>query len=197
MKIISKYFQLSFACLALAWSSFSLAADSYKIDVEGDHAFINFRVQHLGYSWLWGRFNEFSGEFSYDEDSATLSDVRVEIETDSVDTNHERRDKHLRSGDFLEVKKFPEASFVSMGYEPNGGGSNSGTLYGNLTLRGVSKEVALAVTEIGAGKDPWGGYRRGFEATTSITMADFGITTNLGPKSKDVEFIISIEGIRQ
>ena len=184
-----------FATLALsALLSSSLAAQEYAIDTEGTHAFINFRVQHLGYSWLWGRFNEFSGTFAYDDSKPDALSTEVTIQTASLDTNHERRDKHLRSGDFLEVDKYPEASFVSSSFAPNGDG---GVLTGDLTLRGITKEIGLEVKHIGAGSDPWGGQRRGFEATTQITMADFGIDFNLGPKSRDVEFIISIEGIAQ
>ena len=169
-------------------------AQDYVIDTKDSHAFINFRVQHLGYSWLWGRFDDFSGSFSYDENQPNALSTEVSINTTSINTGHDRRDKHLRGGDFLEVSKYPEASFVSTSFTP---GPDGGTLLGNLTLRGVSQEVEFDVKHIGHGPDPWGNNRRGFEATGKITMADFGIDFNLGPKSKDVEFIVSIEGIAQ
>jgi len=180
---------------SLLFSSATLFADDYEIDTKGAHAFIQFRVQHLGYSWLYGRFNEFSGNFSYDPAAPEKSSVNVTISTSSVDSNHAERDKHLRSDEFLDVKKFPEASFVSTSYTAGKGGN--GTLKGNLTLRGITKPVKIAVESIGAGKDPWGGYRQGFQGTTTFAMADFGIMKNLGPKSKNVEMILSLEGIKK
>lgn len=177
------------------FTSSTLFADDYEIDTKGAHAFIQFRVQHLGYSWLYGRFNEFGGKFSYDDAAPEKASVEVTIKTNSVDSNHAERDKHLRSDDFLDVKKYPEAKFVSTSYTP--GKEGKGILKGNLTLHGVTKAVEIEMHAIGAGKDPWGGYRRGFEGKTKFAMSDFAIVKNLGPKSKDVEMILSIEGIRK
>ncbi len=171
------------------------SADDYVIDTAKAHAFIQFRIQHLGYSWLYGRFNTFDGNFSYDEKDPGAATVKVNIDVGSIDTNHAERDKHLRSADFFEVKKYPTASFVSTGYKAMG--KEKGQLMGNLTLRGVTKPVTIEVSQVGTGKDPWGGYRRGFHGTTTITMADFGIPTNLGPAAREVELMLSIEGIRQ
>jgi len=179
----------------LTFGSTALMADEYVIDTKGAHASIKFRVQHLGYSWLYGRFNEFSGNFTYDEKAPEKSSIEVTIKTASVDSNHAERDKHLRSDDFLHVDKYPEAKFVSTSYSQAEDGT--GVLKGNLTLNGVTKPVEIDVEFIGAGQDPWGGYRAGFEGTTSFAMADFGIVKDLGPKSKDVELILSVEGIRQ
>ena len=176
-------------------TSSPLLADDYEIDTKGAHASIKFRVQHLGYSWLYGRFNEFGGKFSYDETAPEKASVEVNIKAASVDSNHAERDKHLRGDDFLDVAKYPEAQFISTSYTPGKG--DKGVLKGNLTLHGVTKPVEIAVQSIGAGKDPWGGYRMGFEGTTTFAMADFGILKNLGPKSKDVEMILSIEGIKK
>jgi polyisoprenoid-binding protein YceI len=170
-------------------------ADDYVIDTKGAHASIKFRVQHLGYSWLYGRFNEFDGKFSYDQKQPENASVEVTIKTSSVDSNHAERDKHLRSDDFLHVDKYPEAKFVSTGFTP--GKDGNGVLKGNLTLHGVTKPLEIDVEFIGAGDDPWGGYRVGFEGTTRFAMADFGIVKDLGPKSKDVEMILSVEGIKQ
>ena len=177
------------------FTSSPLLADDYEIDTKGAHASIKFRVQHLGYSWLYGRFNEFGGKFSYDETAPEKTSVEVTIKTNSIDSNHAERDKHLRGDDFLDVAKFPEAQFVSTSFTPGKG--DKGVLKGNLTLHGVTQPVEIAVQSIGAGKDPWGGYRRGFEGTTKFAMADFGIMKNLGPKSNDVEMILSIEGIKK
>jgi polyisoprenoid-binding protein YceI len=179
----------------LTFGSTAVMADDYVIDTKGAHASIKFRVQHLGYSWLYGRFNDFSGNFSYDEKQPDKSSVEVTIKTSSVDSNHAERDKHLRSDDFLNVAKYPEAKFISTGYTQDKDGN--GVLKGNLTLNGVTKPLEIEVEFIGAGDDPWGGYRVGFEGTTRFAMADFGIVKDLGPKSKDVEMILSVEGIKQ
>ena len=170
-------------------------ADKYAIDTKGAHAFILFRIQHLGYSWLSGRFNTFSGSFDYDEKNPEKASVQVEIETASIDSNHAERDKHLRGEDFLHVDKYPKARFESTAFEEKGDGT--AVLRGNLTLHGVTKPVTIEVEHIGHGPDPWDGYRRGFEGTTRIALADYGITYNLGPKSREVELTLSVEGIRQ
>lgn len=187
-----------FPALALA-ATLSLpalapAAD-YVIDTEKAHAFIQFRIQHLGYSWLYGRFNEFDGKFSYDAENPGANKVEVNIDTASIDSNHAERDKHLRSDDFLDVKKFPQARFVSTKFADQGNGR--ATLTGELTLHGVTRPVTIEVERIGEGNDPWGGYRAGFFGTTTLKLADFGITRDLGPASQNVELMLSVEGIRQ
>lgn len=168
-------------------------ADDYKLDTT--HSFIQFRIQHLGYSWLYGRFNDFDGQFSYDEKAQDKSTVNVSIKTTSIDSNHAERDKHLRGEDFLDVDQFPEATFKSTAYKPADAGK--GTLEGELTLHGVTKPVTLAVEAVGGGKDPWGGFRHGFIGTTKFALADFGMNYNLGPASKEVELTLSVEGIKQ
>ncbi|MEG3620213.1 YceI family protein [Magnetovibrio sp. PR-2] len=170
------------------------AAD-YVIDTKGAHAFVQFRVKHLGYSWLYGRFNTFSGEFSYDADKPEASAISVTIDTTSVDSNHAERDKHLRSGDFLNVSEFPQAKFVSTGVKMNADGTAQ--LMGDFTLHGVTKPIAIDVNKLGEGKDPWGGYRAGFQGSTTITMADYGMTFNLGPASTQAEIILSVEGVKK
>lgn len=182
------------AGLLFGLSPATLAAD-YVIDTKGAHAFVQFHVKHLGYSWLVGRFNTFSGEFSYDENNPQAAKVSVTIDTASVDSNHAERDKHLRDDDFLEVDKYPQARFVSTSYRDIGDGK--GELKGDLTLHGVTRPITIDVTHIGAGNDPWGGYRRGFEGRTSLALADFNIKKNLGPASTEVHLWLGVEGIRK
>lgn len=173
----------------------SAHAEDYVIDTKNSHAFIQFKIPHLGYSWLLGRFNSFEGSFTYDEKALEASSARVEIETASIDTNNAKRDKHLRSEDFLDAGKFPKATFVSTSFEPTG--EMTATMKGNLTMHGVTRPVEIEVTQVGAGDDPWGGFRRGFEGTTRLTLADYNINFDLGPASKEVELYLSVEGIRQ
>ncbi len=180
---------------SLAVSSTLVSAADYEIDTKGMHAFVQFRIQHLGYSWLHGRFEDFTGSFSYDADNPGASKASVVIKADSLDTNHAERDKHLRSDDFLNVDKYPEIRFESTKYQADG--AMQGMLYGNLTLHGTTKPIAIQVSKIGEGKDPWGGYRAGFEGTTEINRSEFGVDKNLGPSSEKVEITLSIEGIRK
>ena len=172
----------------------AFAAD-YAIDKEGQHAFVNFKISHLGYSWLWGTFNDFDGDFSFDAAKPEESKVNVTLKTASVDTNHAERDKHLRSDDFLNVAKHPTATFESTSVKSTGEGTADIT--GNLTLNGVTKPVVIAARFIGEGKDPWGGYRAGFEGSTTLTLKDFDIKMDLGPASQTVDLIISVEGVRK
>ena len=183
---------------ALAAAAFVFAAQAsqaadYRIDA--GHSFVQFKISHIGVSWMIGTFDTLSGSFTYDPDAGPEGQsVSVEIDTASVDTGHAERDKHLRSADFLHVDEFPTATFVSTGYEGDG---ESGTITGDLTLHGVTKPIAIAVKKVGAGQDPWGGYRAGFEGSASITRKDFGMGYNLGPASESMELFLFIEGVRQ
>ncbi len=170
------------------------AAD-YVVDYKGAHASVNFKIKHLGYSWLTGRFDKFSGNFSYD--AADLSSAKIEmlVDTTSFNSNHAERDKHIRSDDFLDVDKFASAKFVSSKIVDKG--QEKLEIKGLLTLHGVSKEITIDAVKIGEGKDPWGGYRAGFSGTTRIGLADFGIPAKLGPASTHVELEFHIEGVRK
>ena len=170
-------------------------AEDYVIDTEKAHAFIQFKIKHLGYSWLLGRFNKFDGEFSYDEKNPSAAKVTVNIDPASIDSNHAERDKHLRGKDFLNVDKYKTAKFVSTSFEEKGDGK--AVLKGDFTLHGVTKNISIDVEHIGHGADPWGGYRRGFAGKTTLTLSDYGINYNLGPASKQLELFLSIEGIRK
>jgi len=186
---------------ALALSSASLfalpaLADNYTIDTKDAHASINFSIKHLGYSVLTGRFDSFSGDFSYDPAKPEASTVNVTIDTNSVNSNHAERDKHLRSEDFLNVKKFPSATFVSKKIVL-GSDKKEFDVVGDLTLNGVTKSVTIDVEKIGEGKDPWGGYRAGFKGETEIKLKDFNVKMDLGPASQVVKLQLNVEGIKK
>ncbi|WP_373508198.1 YceI family protein [Thiocapsa sp.] len=185
-------------CLAVVAAIPAVATaevERYVIDTEGGHAFVQFRIKHLAYSWLYGRFNDFSGTFTYETEDTSDSKVEVVINTASLDSNHAERDKHLRGKDFLDVDRYPQASFKSTAYKETG--FNTSVLEGELTLKGITKPVRIEVQRIGNGPDPWGGYRRGFQGATSFALKDFGIDYNLGPAAREVEMVLSIEGVRQ
>ncbi|GIU25982.1 UPF0312 protein [Shewanella colwelliana] len=173
----------------------SVNAADYVIDTKGAHASIQFKVSHLGYSFVVGRFNQFEGGFSFDKNDIKASKINVTINTASLDSNHAERDKHLRSADFLNVTKFPQADFVSKSVVDKGDGKF--VLNGDLTLNGVTKPVAIDADYIGEGKDPWGGYRVGFVGHTQFALKDFDIQMDLGPASSHVTLDLVVEGIKQ
>ncbi|EKT65130.1 YceI family protein [Providencia burhodogranariea] len=178
---------------ALFLTAGSALAATYQFDKQGQHAFIEFRIQHLGYSWVYGSFKDFDGSFTYDEKDPAKDKVEVTIKTGSIDTNHAERDKHIRGGDFLNAAKFPEAKFVSTAVKKEG---ETYKITGDFTLNGVTKPITLDAKLMGEGKDPWGGYRAGFEAQGNIKLKDFNIKSDLGPKSQEAELLISVEGVQ-
>ncbi len=186
---------VALASLITVILAMSAEAAQYKIDTSNAHASIHFKIKHLGYSWVVGRFNTFAGTFNYDKDNIAAFKVNVTIDTASVDSNQATRDKHLRSDDFLAVQAQPKSTFASTSINSLGGGKYQ--LTGMLLLRGVTKEISIDMNIVGEGKDPWGKYRVGFLGTTTLTLQDFGIDYNLGPASTQVDLELNIEGIAQ
>ena len=170
-----------------------MAAD-YVVDKEGQHAFVDFKISHLGYSFITGTFKDIDGKFSFDAAKPEDSKIEFNVHTASVFTNNAERDKHISSKDFLNASKFGKATFVSTSVKSTG--ANTADVTGDLTLLGVTKPVVVKATFLGEGKDPWGGYRAGFEGTTSIKRSDFGKQKDLGPKSDAVELYVSFEGVK-
>lgn len=180
---------------ALVPVSQAQAAD-YMIDIEGQHAFIQFKISHLGFSYILGSFEEFSGEFSYDPENLAASSVSMDVDVESLNTNHAERDKHILSEDFLDAGEYPTATFTSTGFESTGEGT--GVLTGALSLHGQTQEITMDVEHIGGGEDPWGNYRQGFEGTTTLTLADFDIDMSSMPAPmQELELYVTFEGIRQ
>ncbi|MHC4953413.1 MAG: YceI family protein [Planctomycetota bacterium] len=166
------------------------AAKDYQID--GVHSSVMFKVSHLGVSNTWGRFNAISGSLKFGGEGNAIN---VTIKADSVDTNNAKRDGHLKSPDFFSAKEFPEITFKSTGWKKTGDTSYDVT--GNLTLHGTTKSVTIPVTKIGEGKDPWGGYRVGFDGALKIKRSEYGMGKMIGPAGDDVTLHISIEGMRK
>ena len=187
----------TFAALALGTALLSagqVMAAEYKIDKEGQHAFVDWKISHLGYSFIHGTFKDFDGNFTWDSAKPEASKISVDLKTASLWSNHAERDKHIASADFLDVKKYPEAKFVSTAVKSTG--AKTADVTGDLTLLGVTKPVVVKATFLGEGKDPWGGYRAGFEGTTSFNRQDFGKQMDLGPASNTVELYVTFEGVK-
>lgn len=171
-------------------------ADTYKVDTEGNHAFVQFKISHLGFSYILGRFDDFSGEFNYDPDNLDEASVDFDVQVASLDSNHAERDRHILSDDFLNADEFPTATFESTGFESTG--DNEGVVTGELTLHGETRTIEMPVTLMGEGEDPWGGYRAGFEGNTTLVLEEFGIDMQKFPESmRELELYVTFEGIRQ
>lgn len=171
-------------------------AAEYQIDSDNQHAFIQFKISHLGYSYILGTFDDFTGTFSYDPENPSESSVDVTVDVSSLDTAHAERDKHILSSDFLDASKYPQATFESTGFEPTGEGE--GELSGELTLHGQTQPITMHVEHIGGGEDPWGGYRQGFEGSTTLEPADYGIDMSKYPEPmRQLELYVTFEGVRQ
>jgi polyisoprenoid-binding protein YceI len=145
-------------------------------NIDPAHSAIHFSVRHMVVSKTRGRFAKWGGQLQFDPKELSKGSVNVEIEPASVDTGDAQRDGHLRSPDFFDVEKFPKASFKSTKIAEKGEGKL--TILGDLTLHGVTKPITLEASYEGSGKDPWGGERAGFSATTTITRTDFGVNFN-------------------
>ncbi|MGD8711033.1 MAG: YceI family protein [Ectothiorhodospiraceae bacterium] len=184
------------ALTVCAGAAFAAPA-TYKIDPT--HTFITFKTSHIGFAWIPGSFNEFEGQFKYDAEDRANSSAQFTVQTDSIDTHYATRDKHLRERDgLMEVAEFPTAKFVSTDYEPTG--ENTGKLKGDLTIKGETRPVTFDVKELAGREDPWGNFRRAFQATTEVSLTDFGITyfADNGMSMPETATIkVAIEGLRQ
>ncbi|MGR0278296.1 YceI family protein [Marinomonas dokdonensis] len=167
---------LKHSLLGLCIATASLAnAATYVIDdsKSGAHSQIDVKVKHIGISWVKGRFNDFSGSFEYDKDNINASSVDVTIQTQSFDSNHAKRDKHITGSDYLNASKYPTATFKSTSISDLGDGKVK--VDGDLNLHGVTKAITFDANLIGEGASPWGDYRAGFEGSVDLKFSDFGM----------------------
>jgi polyisoprenoid-binding protein YceI len=141
------------------------------------HSHVGFSVRHLMISKVNGHFKSWTGTLLIDEDKPENSSLSVEIDAASIDTKEPQRDDHLRAADFLDAQKFPKITFRSTRVEKKD--LEHYRVTGDFTLHGVTRQVVLDTEYFGRAKDPWGGERAGFSATTSIERKDYGLTFNM------------------
>lgn len=185
-----------FMVLGLAlFSSLALAdQENYKID--DSHSFANWTIRHVA-SKTAGTFNDIKGTILIDRNNLQNSSVDARINMLSVNSGHAKRDAHIKKGDYLDAYKFGEMHFVSSKVEAKG--ADEGILTGQLSLHGVTKEISFPFKVLGFGDDPWGGYRMGVEAHTTLKASDYGFTWPLKPNASvgdDIEIALLIEGVR-
>jgi polyisoprenoid-binding protein YceI len=166
---------------------------SWKIDPA--HTRIEFSARHMMITTVRGEFQKFSGTVDFDEKNPTNSKIKIEIDAASLNTHTADRDTHLRSADFLDVQNFPTITFTSKSVTVKDG--NHARLVGDLTIHGVTKDVALDVEYSGLLKSPWGTTVAGFNATTKINRKDWGLVWNVAIEAGGVlvseEISINIE----
>ncbi|QGG80475.1 hypothetical protein GH975_07760 [Litorivicinus lipolyticus] len=175
---------------ALLASSTAFAGD-YKIDET--HSVATFLISHLGFAKLPGRFNEMAGTYRHADDFSTV-ELSVTVNAASVDTNHGKRDEHLAGPDFFDSRQYPEITFVSTNYAGDAAG---GVLSGDLTMMGVTKTVAFDVVVEGEGDDPWGNYRQGLTASTTLDRTEYGMNYGVPGIPAEFDVVVYIEGVRQ
>ncbi|HOI14954.1 MAG TPA: YceI family protein [Geobacteraceae bacterium] len=188
------------AVLALLALPALAAAETWSIDA--DHSSVGFTVRHMMVSNVKGSFGTFSGTVEVDEKDIAGSKVSVTIDAASINTGVAKRDEHLRSADFFDTARYPTVTYVSKKVEKSG--KDRLKVYGNLTLRGVTRPVVLDVEgPTAAYRDPWGKTRRGASATATINRRDFGLTWNKVIEAggvlvgDEVKIILEMEFIRK
>lgn len=184
---------LAFAALAISTAAPAMAADTYKIDPT--HSYVGFKVSHLGFSNLIGRFEEVDGEFSYDAAAPEKSSVSVDVGVGSVNTNMSERDNHIRGEKLLSTDANPTATFRSTAIEVTG--EHTAKISGDLTVLGKTLPIVVDASHVGGGDDPWGGVRQGFSGRAKLSMKELGIQMDLGPASDAVELVVELEGVKQ
>ncbi len=169
-------------------------------EVDAQHSEVGFAVRHMVISNVRGAFNDFSGSFAYDPSDLKSFRATASIKVASIDTRNEKRDGHVRSADFFDAEKFPEIKFEATRVDTSG---SEPVVYGNLTMKGISKEIALKVSPHGPVKDPWGMERAGFEGSATVNRQDWGVSwsqrlDNGGlVVSDEVKISLNVEGVRK
>jgi polyisoprenoid-binding protein YceI len=175
----------------VALSARAIGADDHVVD--NVHSSIVFRVKHNNVTYFYGRFNELSGSFRFDDSDPADSMLEIEIKTESVDTNNKNRDKHLKSPDFFNAKEFPKITFKSTKVKRTDG--NMYRVTGDLHVHGVSRPVTADVEFVGSATDRRGRKVAGYEAVLTIKRSEFGMDYALNGIGDEVRIMAGIEGV--
>lgn len=190
--------KISLLAVIFLFSAQIVLAATYKVDPV--HSQVEFIVDHLMVFKVTGAFNEYQGEIVAEPTTKSLQSATANIKVASIDTREPKRDNHLRSADFFDAENYPDMIFVSKKVE--GQGSDI-VVYGDLTIRGTTKEVMLKGSYRGENKDPWGNVRTGFSASTIINRHDFGLNWNKALETggfvvgDQVTINLEIQGVKQ
>jgi polyisoprenoid-binding protein YceI len=181
--------------VTLAAQSRPAVADDYKID--DSHTSVIFGISHMGLSYTYGRFNKVSGTYTLDAADPTKSAFKMVIDANSVDTNNQGRDNHLRGPDFFNAGEFPLITFESTKVVARQDGEKTILdVTGNMTMHGVTKEITLALVKLGE-KAMGDDYRSGFLCDAKLMRSEFGMSGGIPNLGDEVAITISFEGVRQ
>ena len=167
------------------------AATNYEIDAV--HSSVLFRAKHLGVTYNYGRFNEFSGNITMDETDVSKSKVEFEVKTSSIDTANAKRDQHLRSLDFFNAKQFPVITFKSTKVNAKAGQENMLEVTGDFELHGVKKSITVDVEITGKANVPQVGEVMGFLTTFDIKRSEYGFTFGMEGVNDEIQITVSVE----
>ena len=168
-------------------------------NIDTTHAQANFAARHMMITTVRGSFNKITGTINFDPANPSAASVEAVIDTTTMSsTGNDQRDGHLKSPDFLDIEKFPTITFKSTKVEANG---SEGKIYGDLTIKGVTKPVVLQAEFLGQGKSPFGTTVAGFNGKTKINREDFGLNWNMALEaggwlvSKDITIELDVEAV--
>ncbi|HZV98742.1 MAG TPA: YceI family protein [Methylophilaceae bacterium] len=181
--------------LMLSWTAAQADTETYTID--NSHSFANWTIRHVA-SKAAGTFSDITGILNIDREHLDKSSVEARINVLSVNSSHAKRDAHIKKEEYLDAGRFGEMHFTSSKIVATS--PTEGILTGTLTLHGVSKVISFPFKVLGFGTDPWGGYRTGIEAHTSLKASDYGFTWPLKPNAPvgdDIEITLLIEGVKK
>jgi polyisoprenoid-binding protein YceI len=191
----------TFAAAALAAGVFAVSRPAQSAPPAstwtGDtvHSFVLFKIKHLGTSWVYGRFNDFTVSIEAGDEGAGVTSASLVVKTESVDTGAAKRDQHLRSPDFFNAKEFPEITFKSTAAKAVDADTTEVT--GDLTIHGTTKPVTVKVVRVGHGKGMQKEDLAGYEATFTVKRGDYGMTNMVGPVGDEVAVTIAVEASRK
>ncbi|HEV3138847.1 MAG TPA: YceI family protein [Pirellulales bacterium] len=167
-------------------------ADDFAVDAA--HSGVNFKISHLGLSWIQGRFDEFRGQFTLDSSNPEKSSFELTINPASIDTNNQKRDEHLRSPDFFNAKQFPVMTFKSTAVRPL---KNGFEVTGDFTMHGVTKPMTLELVGGRTAEFPKGVTRTGYSAEFVLKRADFGLEAGGPMLGAQIYCAVSFEGTKK
>jgi len=174
-------------------AGFAVAAETFEVDTV--HSTVLFRIKHMNVSWFYGRFTDITGTLMVDTKKPEASTIEIKVKTDSIQTDNEKRNAHLKSPDFFAAKQYPELTFKSTSAKSVGDGAIE--MKGDLTCHGVTKPLTVTLQKVGEAKDPRGGVRAGYETKFNIKRSDFGMDFMPGGLGDDIEIIVSLEGVKK
>lgn len=168
--------------------------NSTPFAIDQVHSSIIYRIKHMNVAYNYGRFNDMSGKFLLDKSDPSKSVVEISVNVESIDSNNDGRDKHLKSPDFFSAKEFPTITFVGKSFKKSG--DDAFEVTGDLTMKGKSKSITVTITDTGVGPGRKGGEVAGYESTFTIKRSEFGMDYLLQALGDEVTLIVGVEGAR-